>query len=62
MDGAFSIDIPSLEGEVSEEEWQARVNLACAYRVVDYYGWTNVIANHISLRVPGVEDHFLLNP
>ncbi len=62
MGGAFSIDIPSLEGKVSEEEWQARVDLACAYRIVDYYGWTNVIANHISLRVPGVEEHFLLNP
>ena len=62
MGGAFSIDIPSLEGKVSEEEWQARVDLACAYRIVDYYGWTNVIANHISLRVPGAEEHFLLNP
>ncbi len=62
MDGSFSVDIPSVKDQVSEEEWQARVDLACAYRIVDYYGWTNVIANHISLRVPGEEEHFLINP
>lgn len=62
MDGSFGVDIPSVKDQVSEEEWQARVDLACAYRIVDYYGWTHVIANHISLRVPGDEEHFLINP
>ncbi len=56
------LDFPSVRDKVSEEEWEARVNLACAYRIVDHFGWTNVIANHISLRVPGVEEHFLINP
>ena len=61
-DGMQSLNIPSLRGKVSEEEWQARVDLACAYRLVAHYGWTHVTANHISLRVPGEEEHFLLNP
>ena len=61
-DGMQSLNIPSLRGEVSEEEWQARVDLACAYRLVAHYGWTHLTANHISLRVPGDEEHFLLNP
>jgi ribulose-5-phosphate 4-epimerase/fuculose-1-phosphate aldolase len=61
-DGMGVLDIPSVRDKVSEEEWEARVNLACAYRLVDHFGWTHLIANHISLRVPGPDDHFLLNP
>lgn len=52
----------SLKGKVSEEEWDARVNLAAAYRIADYHDWTHMIFNHISLRVPGKDDHFLINP
>ena len=44
------------------EEWAARVQLAAAYRVFDLLGWTELIYNHISLRVPGEAGHFLLNP
>ena len=33
----FSTDFPSLKGKVSDEEWQARVDLAAAYRLVDIY-------------------------
>ena len=33
-----SVEIPSLEGKVSDEEWQIRVDLACAYRMVAHYG------------------------
>lgn len=61
-DGLHAVDIPSVRDKVSEAEWRARVDLACAYRVVDHYGWTNVISNHISLRVPGDDEHFLINP
>jgi ribulose-5-phosphate 4-epimerase/fuculose-1-phosphate aldolase len=43
-------------------EWQARVELAAAYRIFDRLGWTELIYNHISLRVPGPEAHFLINP
>jgi ribulose-5-phosphate 4-epimerase/fuculose-1-phosphate aldolase len=61
-DGMQAIEIPSVRDKVSAEEWEARVNLACAYRLVDHFGWTHLTANHISLRVPGDEEHFLLNP
>ena len=57
-----SIEIPSLEGKVSDEEWEVRVDLACAYRMVAYYGWDDLIFTHLSARVPGPEHHFLLNP
>ena len=57
-----SVDIPSLKGEVSEEEWKIRVDLAAAYRLVAYYGWDDLIFTHLSARLPGPEHHFLLNP
>jgi ribulose-5-phosphate 4-epimerase/fuculose-1-phosphate aldolase len=57
-----SVDIPSLQGKVSEEEWKIRVDLAAAYRLVAYYGWDDLIFTHLSARVPGPEHHFLLNP
>ncbi len=46
----------------SPEEWDARVQLAAAYRIFDHLGWTELIYNHLSLRVPGVEGQFLVNP
>jgi ribulose-5-phosphate 4-epimerase/fuculose-1-phosphate aldolase len=57
-----SVEIPSLEGKVSEEEWKIRVDLAAAYRLVAHYGWDDLIFTHLSARVPGPEHHFLLNP
>lgn len=48
--------------QVSEAEWQARVDLAAAYRLVALYGWDDLIFTHISARLPGAEHHFLLNP
>jgi ribulose-5-phosphate 4-epimerase/fuculose-1-phosphate aldolase len=56
------VDIPSMEGKVSEEEWKLRVDLAAAYRLVAHYGWDDLIFTHMSVRVPGPEHHFLLNP
>ena len=47
---------------ISAEEWQLRVQLAACYRIFDYQGWTELIFNHISMRVPGPEHHFLINP
>ena len=52
----------SVRDQVSEEEWQARVALAAAYRLVALYGWDDLIFTHISARVPGGDHHFLLNP
>ena len=46
----------------SAEEWQARVQLAAAYRIFHRLGWTELIYNHLSLRVPGEPGHFLINP
>ena len=47
---------------ISPEEWDARVSLAACYRLVHHYGWTDMIYTHISARVPGTHDHFLINP
>jgi ribulose-5-phosphate 4-epimerase/fuculose-1-phosphate aldolase len=57
-----SLGIPSLQGKVSDEEWAIRVDLACAYRMVAYYGWDDLIFTHLSARIPGPDHHFLLNP
>src|ERR1700754_4282873 len=48
--------------QVSPEEWQARVDLAAAYRLVALYGWDDLIFTHLSARVPGPDQPFLLNP
>jgi ribulose-5-phosphate 4-epimerase/fuculose-1-phosphate aldolase len=58
----MAVEIPSLQGRVSEEEWKVRVDLAAAYRLVAHYGWDDLIFTHLSARVPGPEHHFLLNP
>lgn len=47
---------------VSPQEWQARVDLAAAYRLVALHGWDDLIFTHISARVPGAQHHFLINP
>ena len=47
---------------VTREEWERRVDLAAAYRLMDLYGMTELSANHISTRVPGEEGAFLINP
>lgn len=51
-----------VRARVSEEEWKLRVELACAYRLVAHYGWDDLIFTHLSVRVPGPEHHFLINP
>jgi len=51
-----------VRGQVSDEEWAVRVDLAAAYRLVAHYGWDDLIFTHLSARVPGPEHHFLINP
>jgi ribulose-5-phosphate 4-epimerase/fuculose-1-phosphate aldolase len=46
----------------SESEREARVELAACYRIFAQLGWTELIYNHITLRLPGPEKHFLINP
>ena len=48
--------------DMSDVERKLRVELAAAYRLVDYFGWTEQIYGHLTARVPGPEDHFLINP
>ena len=52
----------SLQDHVGAEEWQARVDLAALYRLVALHGWDDLIYTHLSARVPGPEQHFLINP
>ena len=54
--------VKSVREQVSAEEWQTRVDLAACYRLTAMYGMTEMIANHISCRVPGTQDQFLINP
>jgi ribulose-5-phosphate 4-epimerase/fuculose-1-phosphate aldolase len=62
----MSVSAPKIvakrQAEISSEEWDARVQLAACYRIFDMLGWTEMIFNHITLRVPGPERHFLINP
>ena len=48
--------------KMSAKEWSARQELACAYRVFDHFNWHGLIFNHITLRVPDEDSHFLINP
>jgi len=47
---------------IDPAEWETRVDLAACYRLVDHYGMTDLHLNHISARVPGNDEHFLINP
>ncbi|GAA4343559.1 class II aldolase/adducin family protein [Pigmentiphaga soli] len=57
----LTTDFPSVRETVSREEWQARLELAACYRLVDLFGMTDLIYNHITLRIPNTEDHLLIN-
>lgn len=52
----------SVRSQVSEAEWEQRVALAAAYRLVAHFKWDDLIFTHLSARVPGPEHHFLINP
>ena len=56
----YSTDFKSIRNDVSAQEWQARLDLAACYRLVDAYGMTYLIYNHITARIPGTE-HLLIN-
>jgi ribulose-5-phosphate 4-epimerase/fuculose-1-phosphate aldolase len=47
---------------MQDTEWQTRVDLAAAYRLVALFGWDDLVFTHISARLPGPEHHFLVNP
>ena len=52
----------NVKDQVSEQEWQMRVDLAACYRMVAHYGWDDLVFTHISARIPGPDHHFLINP
>lgn len=54
--------IPSRQHDVTAAEWQARVDLAAAYRLVAHFRWDDLVFTHVTVRVPGTEDQFLINP
>jgi|TARA_B110000879_G_scaffold7711_1_gene9887 ribulose-5-phosphate 4-epimerase/fuculose-1-phosphate aldolase len=47
---------------MAQTEQELRVQLAACYRIFDYMGWTELIYNHITVKLPGDEHHFLINP
>jgi ribulose-5-phosphate 4-epimerase/fuculose-1-phosphate aldolase len=52
----------TVRSQVSEQEWQLRVDLAAAYRLIALHGWDDLVFTHVSARIPGPEHHFLINP
>lgn len=48
--------------DFSPDEWQARLDLAAAYRMAARLGYHDLLGNHFSLRVPGTTDQYLINP
>ncbi len=57
-----ALSIASRRDRVSPEEWQTRVDLAAAYRLVALFKWDDLVFTHISARVPGRDNEFLINP
>jgi ribulose-5-phosphate 4-epimerase/fuculose-1-phosphate aldolase len=53
---------PASNPQVDPREWELRVQLAAAYRIIDHMGWSELIWTHTTVRVPGPEHHFLINP
>jgi ribulose-5-phosphate 4-epimerase/fuculose-1-phosphate aldolase len=54
--------VTAMPARMSAEEWQTRCDLAACYRLVDLFGWSDLINTRITARVPGRDDHFLINP
>jgi ribulose-5-phosphate 4-epimerase/fuculose-1-phosphate aldolase len=62
MSNLGHLQIASMKDAVSPAEWKMRVDLAACYRLVDIYGMSDMMANHVSAAVPGEEGAFLINP
>merc|ERR1719347_2435862 len=56
-------DIRGIDSMVyAKGEKLLRCKLAAVYRLIDLYGWTQNIYNHVTVRVSQDTEHFLLNP
>ena len=62
MNTAAITTVVSLKNKVSAEEWQTRLDLAACYRLVALYGWDDLVFTHITAKIPGAENEFLINP
>ena len=54
--------VASLKNKVSADEWQTRIDLAACYRLVALYGWDDLVFTHITAKIAGTENQFLINP
>jgi ribulose-5-phosphate 4-epimerase/fuculose-1-phosphate aldolase len=61
MSDLSNVKIPSMRGQVSDAEWQARVDLAACYRLIALHGMNDLVYNHATARIPGEEGRVLIN-
>ncbi len=54
--------LTTASARMSAHEWQIRCDLAACYRLIDMFGWSDLINTRITARLPGADDHFLINP
>lgn len=59
---ARTLHLPDRRHDISADEWRVRCDLAAAYRLVALFKWDDLVFTHISARVPGHDDQFLINP
>ena len=62
MNTSVHTSVASLKNKVSADEWQTRIDLAACYRLVALYGWDDLVFTHITAKIAGVENQFLINP
>ena len=62
MNASSQLEFAPMQSKVSAQEWATRVDLAACYRLVADFGWDDLVFTHISARVPGSDDAFLINP
>src|SRR5580704_6569419 len=61
MSAALQFEPEQRKQAMSDAEWHTRCELAALYHVVNHLGWTDLINTHMSARVPGEPNHFLIN-
>jgi ribulose-5-phosphate 4-epimerase/fuculose-1-phosphate aldolase len=54
--------VQTIKNRASKDEWQTRVDLAACYRLVAQYGWDDLVFTHITAKIPGADNQFLINP
>ncbi len=58
----MNANLHSVRSRVSDEEWRTRVDLAACYRAIAMMGWDDLVFTHVTAKIPGVENQFLINP